>query len=64
MQPMMAGELGAVVECDGLAQRFGHDGEQPYEVTGNALGRLAGQADCQQQAGLALMHGKDRLAVF
>jgi hypothetical protein len=61
---MMAGELGAVVECDGLAQLFGHDAEQPDEVTGNAVGGLADEADRQQQTGLALMHGEDRLAVF
>jgi hypothetical protein len=64
MQPMMAGEFGTVVECDGLAHRFGHDAEQPDEMTGNAVGRLAGEADCHQQAGLAFMHGEDRLAVF
>jgi hypothetical protein len=64
MQPMVAGELGTVVECDGLAQWFGHDAEQPDELTGNAVGRLADEADCQEQAGLALMHGKNRLAVL
>jgi len=61
---MMAGELGTVVECDGLAQWFGHGAEQPDEVACHALGRLADEADRQQQTGLAFMHGEDRLAVF
>jgi hypothetical protein len=61
---MMASELGAVVECDGLAQLLRHDTEQPDEVAGNAVGRLAGEADRQQQTGFALMHGEDRLTIF
>jgi hypothetical protein len=64
MQCAVTSELRAVVECDGLAQLFGHDAEQPDEVAGNAMGRLAGEADRQQQTGLALMHGEDRLTIF
>jgi hypothetical protein len=64
MQSMMAGELGAVVESNGLAEALRHGAKQLDEMTGDAIGGLAGQPDCQQQAGLALMQGQDGLAVF
>jgi hypothetical protein len=60
----MASELGAVVEGDGLTQRLRYGAKQIEEMTSDAVCRLAGQADCQQEAGLALMHGQDRLTVF
>jgi hypothetical protein len=64
MQHAMAGELGTVVESNGPAQRLRHGAEQIDEMTSDALRRLAGEPDCQQEAGLTLMHGQDRLAVF
>jgi len=60
----MAGELGAVVEGDGLTQRRRHGAEQIDEMTSDAVRRLAGEPDRQQEAGLTLMHGQDRLTVF
>ena len=63
-QQEVTSKLGAVIEGHGLAERLWQAGEQVEEMTGNAMGRLAGQADRQQEAGLALVHGEDRLAVF
>jgi hypothetical protein len=40
VQPMMAGELGAVVEGDGLTQLLRHGAEQPDEMAGDAIGSL------------------------
>ena len=60
----MAGKLGAVVEGDGLAQRRRHGAKQIDQMTGDAVGGLAGEPDRQQQAGFALMHGQDGLTVF
>jgi hypothetical protein len=57
MQSTMACELGAIVEGDGLTQRLRHDTKQSDEVTSDAVRRLAGQPDRQQETGLALMHG-------
>ena len=64
MQEVMAGELGAVVEGDGLPERLRHGAEQVDEMAGDAAGRLAGEPDCQQETGLALMHGEYGLTVF
>jgi hypothetical protein len=64
VQPIVAGELGAVVEGDGLTQLLRHGAEQLDEMAGDAIGSLAGQPDRQQQTGFALMHGQDGLAVF
>jgi hypothetical protein len=60
----MTGELGTVVEGDGLTERLGQAAEQIDEMACDAVGSLAGQPDCEQQAGFALVHGQDRLAVF
>jgi hypothetical protein len=63
-QREVASELGAIVEGDGLTERLRQTGEQIEEMSGDAVRCLAGQSDRQQEAGLALMHGQDRLAVF
>jgi hypothetical protein len=60
----MAGKLGAVVEGDGPAERLRDRAEQVDQMAGDAVGRLAGEPGGQQQAGLAVMHGEDGLAVF
>jgi hypothetical protein len=60
----MTGELGAVIEGDGAAQLWRHGAEQFDEMPSDAVRLLAGQPDREQEAGLALMHGQDRLAVF
>jgi hypothetical protein len=60
----MAGELSAVVEGDSLAQLWRHAGEEPDEMTRNAFGRLVGWPGGEQQSGLPLVDGQDRLAVF
>src|ERR1043166_8164657 len=64
MQCEVAGELGSVIEGDGMAQRLGHSSEQPEEMAGDTFGGLAGEADGEQQARGALMYGQDCLAVF
>jgi len=60
----VAGELGAVIESYGLTERSGQVSEQIDEMTGDAVGRLVGQAYREQEAGLALVYGQDRLTVF
>jgi hypothetical protein len=60
---MMAGELGAVIEGDGLTQRWRHGAEQLEEMTSDAICLLAGQPYREQEAGLTLMHGQNRLTV-
>jgi hypothetical protein len=64
VQNPMAGELGSIVEGDGLAQRLRQDTKQAEEMTSDAVRGLVGEPDCQQEAGLALVHGQDRLTVF
>src|ERR1044071_133423 len=60
----MPGELGAIVEGDGLTKRLRQAAEQPEQGPGNAIGDLVGQSNGEQQARLAFMYGQDRLAVF
>jgi hypothetical protein len=63
VQRTMASKLGTVVEGNGLTLRWRHDAID--EIAGDAVGSLADQPpDGQQKAGLALMHGQDRLTVF
>jgi hypothetical protein len=64
VQDAVAGELGAVVEGDGLTKRLRHSAEQVDQMAGDAVGCLAGQPNCQQEPRLALMHGQNRLTVF
>jgi hypothetical protein len=63
-QREVTSELGAVVEGHGLTKRLRHGAEQVDEMAGDAVSRLVGQPDRQQEAGLALMHGQDGLPVF
>ena len=64
MQGQVMSELGAVVEGDGLAQALRKTGKQANEMMGDAAGDLAGEADAEQQARGALVHGQHRLTVF
>jgi len=64
VQGQMAGELGTIVESNGLPQGFRQGGEQAHQVACDAARGLAGETDGQQQTRLALMHRQDRLAVF
>ena len=64
VQGQMAGELGTIVESNGLPQGFRQGGEQAHQVACDAARSLAGETDGQQQTRLALMHRQDRLAVF
>jgi hypothetical protein len=63
-QCQVTGELGAVIEGDGLPQWSGQCAEQAQEMVSDELRGFAGQANGEQQAGLALMHGQDSLAVL
>src|SRR5262245_6847774 len=63
MELLMARELGAVVEGDGLAQLWWHAGKEPDEMPRDALGGLVRWSRCEQQSGLALVDGEDCLAV-
>src|SRR5262245_13378303 len=64
MELLMTGELGAVVEGDGLAQRWRHAGEEPDEMACNALGSFVGRSGGEQKSGLALVNSQHGLAVF
>ena len=64
VQRQMTGELGAVVESDGLAQLLRQVREEAHEMAGNTAGNLAGEADAEQQARGALMHGQHSLSVL
>ena len=60
----MTGELGAVVEGDGLAQALRDACEQANKMTSDAAGDFAGNTDAEQQTRSALVHGEHRLTVF
>ena len=60
---MVEGELGAVIEGDGLAQRAGQGFEPSLQLHGGRLGSLAGLLGEQEEAGLALVGDEDRLAI-
>ncbi|WYJ35927.1 hypothetical protein HAP54_000029815 [Bradyrhizobium sp. 2S1] len=64
VQRRVAGELGAIVEGDGLAQVLWQGCEQANEMMGAPARNLAGEADAEQQARGALMHSQDGLTVF
>jgi hypothetical protein len=64
VQCQVAGELGAVVEGDALAQRVRQGSEQADEMARDAMRSLAGKAHGQQQARGPFMHGEDGLTVF
>ncbi len=64
VQGQVTSELSAVVEGDGLAQALRQLCKQANEMTGDAPGELAGEADAQQQARGALVHGQHGLTVF
>ncbi|MHC2332441.1 hypothetical protein ACVIW0_001730 [Bradyrhizobium sp. USDA 4454] len=57
-------ELGTVVEGDGLAHLLWQRLEQTHEIACDTGSELAWEADAEQQAGGALVHGQDLLTVF
>ena len=63
VEPVLAGELRAVVEGDRLALGGGQGPQQPGTGGGHRAGRFAWGPDHQQQAGVAFRHGQHRLAV-
>ena len=63
MQVVVPGELGAVVEGDGLAPGGRQRGQQVGQGLRDGSGGLAGRPDGQQQARVALVQGQDRLAI-
>src|SRR6266700_2207407 len=60
---MVEGELGAIVEGDGLAQRVGQGFEPSLQLLGGRLSGFAGLLGEQEDAGLALVGDEDRLAI-
>jgi hypothetical protein len=64
LQGQVRGELGAIVEGDGVAQRLWQGFEQAHEMAGDTGSDFAFDGDCEQEAGSALVHGRDRLTVF
>ncbi len=63
MESMMPGELGAVVEGDSLAPRGGQGSQYLRDDVGDGVCVLAGGPGSNQQSGMALMQGEDRLLV-
>ena len=59
----MAGELGAVVEGDGLAPGGRQGREEAREGAGDGGGGFGGRADGEEQAGVTVVEGEDGLAV-
>ena len=64
LQGKVSGELGAVVERDGAAQRLWYGFEQAHEMAGDAGGEFALDGDREQQARGALVDRQDGLTVF
>jgi len=64
LQGKMGGELGAVVEGDGLAHRLRQGVEEAQEMACHAASVLAFEAIAQQHTGGSLMHGQDLLTVL
>jgi len=63
MQFVVAGELGAVVEGDGLAEALWQRRQQAGNDAGDGTGGFTGQADGDQQARSSFMQGEDGLPV-
>ena len=63
MEAVVAGELGAIVEGDGLASLRGEGGQQAGDGVGGDIGMLAGEAGEEDQAGVALSEGQEGGAV-
>ena len=63
MEAVVAGELSAIVEGDGLAPCRGEGGQQAGDGVGGDVGMLAGEAGEEDQAGVALNEGQEGGAV-
>lgn len=63
MELVVASELGAVVEGDGLAQGLGEGFEQAGDDGGDRAGMLAIGPDGDEQARGSLMQGEERLVI-
>jgi hypothetical protein len=63
-QGVVLGELGAVVEGDGLAKRCGQRREQVLDAARHPLGVFGRLARNPEQARSTLVHRQDRLAVL
>ena len=59
VEAVVAGELGAVVEGEGLAPRGGKGAQQALQGSCRGVGSLAPLADRHQEAGGALVEGQD-----
>ena len=59
VEAVVPGELGAVVEGEGLAPRRGKGTQQALQGSGGGVGSLALLADRHQEAGGALVEGQD-----
>ena len=64
MKQPMTGELGAIVEGDGLAQPRRQVFEERAQMRGDAIGGLVGWPTREQETGLTLMNGEHGLAVL
>jgi hypothetical protein len=60
----VACELSAIVEGDGLPEWLRQTAKQIEKMASDPVSGFVRQPDREQQAGLALVHGQDRLAVF
>jgi hypothetical protein len=63
VEPVMLGELGAVVEGDGLSQLAGQVGEQAFNGGCDGCSSFIGLAQDRECAGRSLVKSEDRLTV-
>ena len=61
---VMASELGAIVEGDGLSERRRQGGEESEKMLGDGIGFFAGRSRCDDQPAVAIVNGENGLAVF
>src|SRR5262249_11546979 len=63
VQPVMACELGTIVEGEGAAQPFGHGLHEAGDLFGDEVGGLVGGPGGEEDAGSSVVQGEDGLAV-
>ena len=63
VEAVVAGELGAIVEGNGMTQGQRDGGEERAEEFGDIVGCLVGRLGGEEQPRVALMDGEDRLTV-
>lgn len=63
VEPVMEGELSAIIEGDGLTPCRGEGSQQLTHGVGDGAGSLARGSESYQEAGVALVEGQDCLSI-